>query len=129
MPEVTFTYTDTEYDLEITVQSANLKMGIQHAVLYDRQEQKHGARDASRELNIERYWLCDRYASINAGTTRVISKDDTKKSLTVPLSEETYLELPESLLDLWEAKVYEVNPHWSPFFYLTKKDSSGSTDI
>ena len=73
---------------------------------------------------VQRWHMQHSYPAIKAAIKEVENRDPEKKPFP-DMTEETFLELPWGMAaELLEA-IYELNPHWSPFFARVKAMQSG----
>ena len=110
MKKTVVTYKDDEYDVELTVRQATVmdgmdrsaKMALIHAQPFD-------AEGATATARFRRYMLMQTYAACLSVTE--IVNHGTKK-LKPDISPEDFLELPDSLVLVWDRAVFELNSHW-----------------
>jgi len=100
------------YEVEITVQEATLRQGIERATLMSEQLTRLNATPEAGFL--ERMTAAATYPACLAVTVEVVNTGtlelDPKK---LPLDE--FYDLPDTMVNHWEAAVYKLNPDWNPF--------------
>ena len=105
-------YEGDGYAVEITVQKATLRQGIGRATLMS--EQLTILKETPEVGFLGKMVATATYPACLAVTMEIINtgakKLDIKK---LPLEE--FLDLPDEMINRWEAMVYELNPAWDPF--------------
>jgi len=111
MKKVTVKYQDDEYNVVLTVRQATVADGMDRgsrmAVMYS-QPFDHATATAAERMT--RYMLFQTYPSCLAVTEFVSTGT---KTLDANISPEEFLELPDSLVFVWDRAVFELNPHWA----------------
>jgi len=116
-------YRDDDYNIEITVVQASLERGFTRASLSQRMDAQLRARkiEEGAEIGNElqyRFVAIRTYPEVMAATKQIKNVPDASgkstSQLSLPMSFEDFIALPEALVMLWEQAVYAMNPHWVP---------------
>lgn len=119
-------YVDDFFHLRITVRQATLREGLRRTALIARQ----GIRAEEELAKMEEAFDAEKYAedrallwmhpSCIAGTESIENLDPEKReqlSLEALAADvQSFFELPDALMVIWEDAVIRLNPQWSPFF-------------
>lgn len=119
-------YVDDFYHVRITVGQATVREGLRRSALIakrgypDEAELEELRKGFDPVRFVEDQYLLWTYPACVAGTVEIENLDPEKpNSLSLEVLNEgsdTFLDLPDALVIIWENAVLEVNPHWSPFF-------------
>ncbi len=92
-------------DAKITVKRATIALGLKRSVLRDEQlEYLETHKDAPLE---ERYIRLTLWPALKAATIAF-------ENMWAPSSCEEFMNLPDSLGEIWANYVFQLNPHWQP---------------
>jgi len=103
-------YIDTEYDVTLAIKQATFADGLRRSAL-----QAKDRADAEKELPLgyNLYAAFYLYPSLLCATE--IIKDEGEKHLSLDMTQDELMELPDALVSIWSDAIWEKNPHWSPF--------------
>jgi len=107
-------YKDEEYDVTLTVRRASALDGIDRSIrvaqIYGPRRKKGEPEEVrSTRDQLRRILLLQGYPACLA-VTSIESRG--KKTLSVELLPEEFLQLPDELVFHWEIAVFDLNPHW-----------------
>ena len=113
MRSKTFKYKDDDYDVVFTVRQASIRDGLLRGASLSlgvtenpKKEGASGKDRLFRVLGVRSYADCLAVTDVESHGT---------KALSLELTLNEFLELPEAMGDPWLDVVYELNPRWSPF--------------
>lgn len=114
-------YKDSLYDVTLVIRQATFADGMRRAAL-------HGEAIIAGEVlgypgDLDALITLHIRPSCIAGLVSVENRGELVVKPEPTLQE--FMEYPDSLVDLWQRAVWELNPHWSPFgFSQTQPTSS-----
>jgi hypothetical protein len=122
-----FVYEDDELQVEFVIGQATTAEGIRRVALQARAEASESPPSPDEEGRYR--WFKQRweYPACIAGTTNIRDIDPEKPSgITLDMSFEDWLNLPDALTATWAERVVAKNPHWNPFFRASATRGDGS---
>jgi len=121
----TVQYTDSDYEVSFKVEQATLSKQYMYEALQSLAQKKYdiGNRESEDGLTIfsRRFYMLWLYPALKT----VVTKVEDKKENFPDITEETMDNLPVALAFELRDAIYELNPHWSPFFVRTKQTGNG----
>lgn len=101
--ELQFTIQDVQ--VIVTIQTATIEMGMKRTMLHTRRRDEIKNGQYAEDLGKQLLYIFT-FSTIEAGTTKV-------EGMTWPVSFETFLQFPETVVVEWEQAIYRLNPHWN----------------
>ena len=130
-------YKDDDYEVVIVVRQASVMQGMYRTELvvagekrlYEDYPELVDTDNLSAEnrvkLNILRMYYQHTFPACIAATKSITCADDTTLLILSQLTMTEFLELPESLVDVWVSAVFTDNPHWMPKLAKSKATDPG----
>jgi len=121
----TITYIDSDYEVSFQVEQATLAKQYEYEALQSLAQKRYDVEAADTVEGLSslsrRFYMLWLYPALRT----VVRKVDDKKGNFPEITEETMDELPVALVFELRDAIYELNPHWSPFFVRTKPTGNG----
>ena len=103
-------YNDDGLNVTLKITRANGESGTYRTLLMEQAREQENGKDIGNDLRRLGNYLTHLFVY----PSLIAAVDEAQGFAEWPLSFEDYLKLPEAFLMAWEAKVWELNPHWQP---------------
>ena len=113
-------YRDDEYNVRITVRRATYRDGFKRSLLTERArtaaklENDAAGVDLSIDMLADQMALMFSYPSIIACTSAIENVNPFRTALELDVKGLAFINLPDRLVNSWEAAALILNPHWMP---------------
>lgn len=121
-------YQDSDYDVAVTVIQAKMPQQFTYEATQLQMMDKYKIVPEEESEDVlaamtERWHMVHSYPALKSAISNVENRNDAEE--LPALTPETFLDWPMALfMELLDA-VYELNPHWSPFFARARATGSG----